>query len=239
MPSQEALLIETARRVQAFLDAHATVIGGAIAGTRAGLDQAVSQLDAMAVTQAAGQIETKGTTLRQRALRATLRAAFMKPIADIAKLKLGTVPEAGARTMPKKSFGATHLVAAAHAMADAAQAHQAVFTEFGLTPDFINQLRAAADAVTASIDGRKVHVGLSGGVTASIKDQSNRVRGMLTLINILVVPRLAHDIPLLAQWHTARTIAPRHHQVPVAGPAPTVAPAANPSPSTPAPATAA
>ena len=219
MQSREGMLIDTARHVQAFLDENAAVLGPSILPSRHNLDEAVAELNAMAVTQGGGQIKSKGATARQKHLRATLRANFMKPIADISKLKLGSVPEMGALTMPSKQLGATQLVAAAHSMADAAQVYQAVYTEVGLPADFITQLRAAADAVTASLDGRQVHVGLSRSATQSIKDLSNRVRGLFKLINALIVPRLGHNVVLLTKWKQTKAISHKH-VVPVPAPLP-------------------
>ena len=125
MQSRQGQLIDTGRHVLAFLDENAAVVGPTVAPSRANLDDAITQLTTMAVTQNGGKIHSKGSTARQKNLRANLRANFMKPTADIAKLKLGAVPEVGALTMPHKQLGATQLVAAAHAMADAAQLHAA------------------------------------------------------------------------------------------------------------------
>ena len=241
MQSKQGVLIDTARHVQAFLDENAVLIGPDIAVSRKNLDDAVSQLTAMAVTQGGGRLKSKGATARQKSLRTSLRRNYMKPIADLAKLKLGDVPEMGALTMPVPQLGATQLVAAAHAMADAAQLHLAAFMEVGLPAHFITDLRAAADAVTTSIDGRQVHVGTSTSSTAGIKKQEAQVRALFKLINSLVVPRLGASVVLLQKWKAtkaishktvAHTVAPPAPAAPAAPAAtPTPAPAAAPSPS--------
>jgi hypothetical protein len=206
MQSRQGQLIDTARNVQAFLDENAAVIGPTIASSRANLDDAVAQLTAMAVTQSGGKILSKGATARQKTLRTSLRGNFMKPIADVAKLKLGDVPEFGALTMPKKQLGSTQLVASAHAMADAAEPHAAVFIGVGLPDDFVSELRTAADAVTTSMNGRQVQLGLSRSATAGIKDQETRVRALFRLINALVVPKLGSNVVLLSKWKATKAI---------------------------------
>jgi hypothetical protein len=186
---------------------------------RSNLVDAVSQLNTMAVTQSGGKIKSKGATARQKSLRASLRANFMKPIADIAKLKLGSVPEFGAFVLPPIQLGATQLVAAAYAMADAAQLYQATFTAVGMPADFIPNLRAAADAVTASMNARQAHVGTSTSATQGIQDQEKRVRALFKLINALVVPKLGDDVVLLHKWRATKAITHKG-VVPVPPPAP-------------------
>ena len=224
MQSRQGQLIDTARHVQAFLDENAAIIGPTIAASRSNLDDAVAQLNAMAVTQSGSKIQSKGATARQKSLRRTLRTIFMKPVADVAKLKLGDVPEMSALVMPPKQLGSTQLVAAAHGMADAAQIHQPVFTEVGLPDDFITALRGAADAVTASLDTRQVQVGLRTGATVGIQQQEKRVRSLFKLINALVVPKLGNDVVLLAKWKATKAIAPSFVNQVVAPPAATTPP---------------
>ena len=226
MQSRQGLLIDTARHVQAFLDENAAVIGPTIAGSRANLDSAVAELNAMGATQTGGRIKTRGATARQKALRRSLRANFMKPLADIAKLKLGNVPEIGAFTMPSAQLGVTQLVAAAHGMADAADLHEPVFAAVGLPAEFTNQLRAAADAVTASLDGRQLHRGITTSATAGITDQEKQVRALFKIINALVVPRLGTNVVLLQKWKATKAITHKHV-------VPTIPPLAAP-PATPA-----
>ena len=229
MRIRQSVLLETARHVQGFLDENRAVIGPNIASSRRNLDDAVARLTAMAITQTGGQIAAKGATARQRSLRTSLRVNFMKPVADVAKLKLPDVPEFHALTMPVKQLGATQLVAAAHAMADAAQVHAAVFIDVGLPDDFVAELRAAADAVTTSLDGRQKHGATASGATAGLKGQELRLRNLFRLINALVVPKLGTNVVLLAKWKATKAIS-RKTTVPPTPLPPTPAPTATPAP---------
>jgi hypothetical protein len=206
MRARQSVLLDTARHVQAFLDDHAALIGPNIASSRRNLDDAVSQLTAMSITQTGGTIASRGATARQRSLRTSLRNNNMKPIAAVAKLMLPDVPEFGALLMPVKQLKATQLVAAAHAMADAAQLHEAVFTSTGLPDDFVAQLRTAADAVTTSLDARQKTVAASTSATSGLHAQETRVRNLFQLINALIVPKLGTDVTLLAQWKATKAI---------------------------------
>ena len=227
MRSRQSVLLDAARHVQAFLDENAALIGPNIASSRRNLDDAVSKLTAMAVTQTGGTLASKGATARQRSLRVSLRNNNMKPIAAVAKLLLHDVPEFAALTMPVKQLGATQLVAAAHGMADAAQIHAATFTGAGLPDSFITDLRTAADAVTTSLDGRQKHTGSSKAATAGLKAQETRLRNLFKLLNALVTPRLGTNVVLLTKWKATKAIV---HKAIVPTPAPAPVPAGTPAP---------
>ena len=206
MKAKQSVLLETARNVQAFLDANTAVIGPTITTARQNLDDAVNQLAAMAVTQQSSKTASKGATSLQAKLRVSLRNNFMKPVATVAKLFAADVPEINALTVPKKQLSSAALVAAAYAMADAAQKYNDTFTKNGLPDDFIAQLRTAADAVTTAITGRQTHVASTAGATSGLSQQESRVRSLLKLINALVVPKLGTNTVLLGQWKVARAI---------------------------------
>ena len=206
MRSDQVLVLDTARQVQSFLDDNAALIVPSIASSRRNLDDAVNQLTTLGVAQSSGTISSRGATARQKSLRTTLRANHMKPIADVAKQMLKDVPEFHSLVMPPKQVGATQLVHAATAMADAAQLHESVFTQVGLPDDFIAQLHTAADAVTASLDLRLQQLGVRTGATAGIKAQESRARALFKIINTLVVPKLGSNAILLAKWKSTKAI---------------------------------
>lgn len=227
MRTRQSLVLDTARHVQAFLDDNAALIGPSIASSRRNLDDAVSQLTTMAVTQSGGKIATRGATARQLSLMTALRTIHMRPIAEVAKQKLSDVPEFHSLTMPGGKLGATQLVAAATAMADAAQPHESVFTDVGLPDDFIAQLHSAADALTASLDTRHQQAGQTTGATAGLKAQTQRARSLFRLINALVVPKLGSNAVLLAKWKSTKAISPSSTS-PIAPTPVTTTPAAPP-----------
>jgi hypothetical protein len=206
MRIRQSVVLDTARHVQAFLDDNADVVGPAVASSRRNLDDVVAQLTTMAATQNTAKMASKGATARQKSLRVSLRTNHMKPIAEVAKQQLRDVPEFSSLTIPRKPLGSTQLVAAATAMANAAQAHESVFTGVGLPDDFIAQLHTAADAVTASIASRQEEIVETTGATAGLKAQERRARSLFKLINSLVVPKLGSNAVLLAKWKSTKAI---------------------------------
>ena len=206
MKARQSVLLEAARNVQAFLDTNTAVIGPTITAARQNLDDAAAQLAALAVTQQASKTSSRGATSLQAKLRVSLRTNYMRPVATVAKLFVADVPEIDALRMPKKQVSSAALVAAAHAMADAAQTYSDTFTKYGLPDDFVAQLRSAADAVTSAITGRQTHIASTAGATSGLAEQESRVRSLLKLINALVVPKLGTNIVLLNEWKVARAI---------------------------------
>jgi hypothetical protein len=220
MRAKQGVLLDTARHVQAFLDENGVVIGPSIQSARRNLDDAVVQCTALSVTQQGGSIASQGATARQKAARAALRTNNMRPIATLARFLLSGVPEFQALTMPTRRLGATQLVSAASAMADAAEANAAALIDAGLPTDFVGRLRTAAAAVTASLDVRKEHAAAALGATSGLSAQEKRLRNLFKVIDALVVPMLGGDAVLLAKWKATRAITRRKPIVPSPSPVP-------------------
>jgi hypothetical protein len=222
MRARQSALVDTGHHVQAFLDANAALIGTNILPARRNLNDAVTLLTTMATTQAVGVVAAKGATARQKALRATPRNNYMNAVTTVAKLLLADVPEIGTMEVEARNLNSTQLVATAHGMADAAGSYAAVFTQNGLPEDFIAQLCKAADAVTESVAGRQATQAITSGAVSGMRAQETRVRGLLKLINALVVPKLGMNAGLLARWKVVSRVRPQtpiptFEQLPSAG----------------------
>jgi hypothetical protein len=147
--------------------------------TRKQLDDVVKQLSDYSVTQDSAARSSRGETARQHALHSALRRSYMRPIAKLAQLELRSVPEFVAFTLPPTTTPPQRLVAAAYAMADAAEAHAQVFVDNGLPPTFIDDPRTAAAAVSASVAGRGQQQGRRAGATVGLLEHEKR--GRITL----------------------------------------------------------
>jgi hypothetical protein len=167
----------------------------------------------------------------------------MTPIAELAKYKLRDVPEFAALMLPPTNVTTQSAVAAAYAMADAASAHAQTFIDNGLAATFVDDIRTAAAAVSASIVDRGKQQGRRTGATAGLAAGEKRGRAFLRVLSALVVAHIANDAALMAEWMAARVV--RRKPGPAAGsqpsvPAPihlepmTVTPTPAPTPVTPA-----
>lgn len=215
MNRQQSTLLNTAHNVQAFLESEATVIGPSVASARRNFDDAVARLDSLAARQGRSKIDSRGATKRLTAVRAVLRNNHMSAVRQTARMALLDVPELGTLTATTRNLSDPRLVAAAHAMADAAEPYTSVFTQAGMPDDFVARVRSAADAVTQVGTSRNQAALDVRAATANIRAQEGRVRKLLKLLNALVVPRLGTDAELLAKWQTVRAIDHQREIVPV------------------------
>jgi hypothetical protein len=210
MRSRQSSVLETLRRVQGFMDENGDILEAInTSGARKGLDQSIAQLSAHAVDQDAGRVNSQGETARQRALRVALRQAHMRPIALIARARLRDVPEFHALALPPERTTAARLIAAAGAMAEAASVHEQVFVSGGMPTDFVARLLGAADAVRASVDGRAHSRGRRVGATEGLVAEEKRGRGLLKLLDALVVPALGTRDHLVAEWKSLKRVTAR------------------------------
>ena len=238
MRYQQNAVFVSLRRAQQFLEANSTVLSGVNPTARKELDGLIAELTILSIAQDSGARGSKGETSRQHALRLALRGNHMAPIAEVARYKLQSVPEFAALTLPPANISAQSIVASAVAMADAATPHAETFTDSGLSPTFLDDLRTAAAAVSDSIVDRSHHQGRRNGATAGLAATEKRGRAMLRVLNALILAQIGESAQLRREWATARAVqqkpgraAGAHATAPTPTPAlvPTPAPAETPS----------
>ena len=96
------------------------------------------------------------------------------------------------------------LIAAAGAMSAAASAYAATFKGAGLASDFLAQLKAASDALDASLTNLGATKTTRSGATAGLSAEATRGRQAVKVLDAIVEPQLAGNILLLNEWRTAR-----------------------------------
>jgi hypothetical protein len=195
------------RQVQIFMGAALTPALAAInaLGVMTTFNTAVSALTALGATQKESIQAARGETSNQKVVRNVLLETMAR-IAAIAKANLATVPELSSMTMPKSTTHSAQLIIAANAMATAAQPFAATFTGEGLATTFDTDLQAAATALQASIDGRKALTATAVGATAGTAKAVTDAKGALRVLDTFVVPALAGNTTLLAQWKSAKRV---------------------------------
>jgi hypothetical protein len=207
MRFRQTRVLITCRGTQGFLDDNSDLLAAVNrSGARRTLDNVVAQLSEHAVTQEVGTRMSKGETANQKALRVVLRFHHMKPIAEVARMRLRDVPNFIALKLPPSGSRGAALIAAAGGMADAAAPYVATFIDAGLEEDFLEQLRQAADAVRRSLDDRAQSVRKRAGATQGLRVEEKRGTGILRLLDALVIPKLGTNDRLIAEWKAARKI---------------------------------
>jgi hypothetical protein len=204
----QGLVFETLLRIQRFLDddtATFDAVNHSDARTR--LDDTVAQMGSHAVAQAGGHRTSQGETARQRQLRLALRTDHLRPIAVIASQKLRDQPEDFTKLrMPRAQLKGPRLTAAARDMANAAEKYTELFVKEGLAPDFVAQLRAAADILDESIKTRGQSLVQRAGATTGLKAQTARARAVIRQLDALVRPKLGTNEEKLRTWEVASHI---------------------------------
>ncbi len=231
-------MLQSLRAVQAFLDQNASLLGDiGKTGARQQLDAAVEQLSAHASDQSGLNLAAQAATKRHDTLRQVLIRDHMAPIARIARADLPPTPSIEPLRMPKVRLTSEKLAAYAAGMGKAAAPFASVFVAAGLPDDFIAQLDAAAEAMSAAVDQRMQSRGQRGGATQGLKAKLSRGRKIVHVLDSFVQKALQDNQSLLTNWNIVKRVqrsAPG--PVPFAAPAPAPVPLPAPAP-TPAPAT--
>jgi hypothetical protein len=197
------------QRVQEFLTQHPLSDAADALGAQAKeLDDVIARLSSDSVDQEAGSRFHRVHTASQRTLREELYTIHMLPISRVAREVFGLSGMDRAFRMPRSTKVNQTLLAAAGAMAEAAEKQKEVFTKHGVSPDFIERLKSAA-AVLEQVGNAKTESGRRRiTATAAVKEQLKRGRKAVRLLNAILQPRLARDPELLAAWRSAKHVRP-------------------------------
>ena len=193
------------RGVQDLLDAHADQLGAlATSGARCKLDAQVSALNDHVLAQSASDLQARGATQKQYALRRKLIKGHMAPVARIARAELPRTPELEALRMPDDGANSHVLHAAAIGMANSAEGHAGTFIEYGMPADFTDRLRAAADAMIDTVNARAQIRGARQGATRGLITGISNARKTVRVLDAFVSDVLHDDPALLTEWNAVK-----------------------------------
>lgn len=200
--------LDTLQRVKEFLSQHPLADEPDTLGAQAAeLDDVLQRLSSEVVAQDAAIRYTRVHTEQERILAVTLYADHMQPISRIARDAFGQSGMDKAFRLPRIKVTVT-LVAAARAMAEAAEKEKDVFLRHGRAQDFIEQLKAAASALEEKRTAKTESSRHRTTATASLQAELKRGRKAVRLLDAVLQPRLRKDPQLLAAWKSARKVRP-------------------------------
>ena len=201
-------VLHTLLAVRRFLADNGAKLGTVVTtGSVQKLNDAITQLDALIATQGASNVQAKGATRKQEALKKALVRDHMTKIARIAAAELPATPEITVLRMPRGRPTVAQLAAAAQGMAGAVGQFASVFTDFGVTPGFVAELQAAArDMVAAQVQGSQ-HKGTRGAATKGLKLQLAHGRKIVRVLDAFVRSALKDDHATLAAWESVKRVA--------------------------------
>jgi hypothetical protein len=159
----------------------------------------------------------------------------MAKIARIAAADLPNVPELQPLRMPRGKPTVEKLAALAAGMAKTAEPHTEVFIAAGLPNDFIDQLKAATDAMTNAISERTSSRGRRSGATVGLTQKLSAGRKIVHVLDAFVKSALKDDPVLVRNWNLVKRVPrPTGRAASATPPTPATPGQASPSP-TPAP----
>lgn len=207
MEKTQGNCLQSLLNVQAFLADHAERLPDVVrAGTRRKLDALVAEVGRMAVEQERSRIVERGLTKRIHVLRRELLRDHMTPIARIASAELIETPAVEPLRLPRVRITSQRLAAAARGMAEAATRHAGVFVNAGLSPDFVRELEAAAEALLGALNDRAQRRGGRRGATDGLRAGLSAGRRLVHVLDALVQRALREDETLLAHWNNVKRV---------------------------------
>jgi len=219
MDSRIKLGLQTLRSAHAFLaqqELHGAL--GDIAPHTTALQAAIDRLEAHATEQGARALASRAATVvRQDALR-RLRREYLRPIAHIARTLLAHDPTVRRAYRIPKSTNVEVMMQTASAFVELVRDHRERFLAHGLAPDFVERMQSAVDEFHAVRAQRGMDKAARAGATAGLRHELTRARAVVTLIDLMLTPRLEHEPAQLAEWKSvSRFIHRASHSRPVEG----------------------
>ena len=202
MTKRQRSALRRFRRVQEFLKTNQ------VEGTTVKLqvlDQVVREMSAEGEEKDASARLTKGETARQGALREALWNRHMAPISRIARRTFG-VPGMDVKfALPPKRADNEAILDSARGMAQAAGQHAEVFVkQEGLPPDFLEQFKAAIEALDAARTTRVESQRRGKTSRKTLDELAKRGIAAVDVLDAIVKPRLESKPELLGAWNALK-----------------------------------
>src|ERR1017187_1720574 len=217
--------LSMAARARDFATAH-PVADASFATVVKRLDTTVTEADAIAMQESAGQMGGRAAIARRRDLRQSIRSNQLRRLVRIADLAAKDHPDLkGQFLMPRSNMPNKPFLLAARSLLAAAVPQKDLFISLGLGDTLIEDLTQATDQLDAATatahSGRSDHV-------AARADLMILVRGCVRDIDVLGTfyrATLPGDSDLLTAWESARNVAgPFRHQAVTSTPSSTPVP---------------
>jgi len=226
MKLKDTQFLTALRGGQRFLDANDKALGTVNqSGARKALDTVTTEIASLADTQGTHRMQAIGERERELRLARRLKRRFVAPIVKIARAKLPEVPQFKGVVLPSANGNTAAFAALAESLAGAAEPFAQTFIDAGLSPDFVNETRAAAAELVQAIGGKGDFKSKRVKATDAITKQVRAAKRAMGMLDSLIKAELEEDDPLLAAWATSRLVIQRASATGVVPPAPAPHPA--------------
>jgi len=208
MQSRQGNVLHTLLAVRQFIRDKAAQLGSVVTvGSIQKLDDIIAKLQAIVAEQSTTDLQAKGATQSQQTLRLALVRDHMAKIARIAVVvSLPPDAELAKLRTPKPNLGIPRLAAAALGMAGAVAQHASLFTEFGVTPDFVAELQTAATDLVGARETHDSRKAVRSSATTGLKEELANGRKIVSVLDAFVKSAVKSDPAMLAGWNTAKRV---------------------------------
>ena len=224
------------RRTVEFLEKEITVpaASGPLSAHISALKTVADRIKAMVGEQDASNRASRGATLETKRLSRKLLREFVRPLARMGKLLFPTdATLRGDLKVPKTPVSYQQMLAIAEGIATRVEVHKAKFVEAGFAEDFLEKMRATADALSAALLEKAAHISRRAGATSGLVLEFGRSREMVRMLDDMVSPLLEGTKRLAAWRSVSRFTRVKREETEVQEESP-VATGSTPVPSTPA-----
>ncbi len=199
---------ERGSRVDAFMTANAADFpaGSKAAEAAARLSEELAALAALDVAKAASAGTRRQSSEGRRGLRESLRAQVAAVCGTAEAIGLEHAEVRGLFPRQRADYSDQTLFAVARSYAEAATPHKARFVEYEMPADFIERLKADADALEAQVSRQTERKGTSVTTNASIEEALGRVDDLVEPLEVIVRNKYRQAPAKLAAWESARRL---------------------------------
>jgi hypothetical protein len=213
MNSHQERVLQSFRRVQGWFAANPQFVAKDGPASVPALAAQVEALNGV-VQRLTDHGEEQRTQLSQSLLvskdeierRREVLSIHMAPIAKVARALRGTIPGIGVLTIPKKRLQTAALVSEAKSMARQAEIYKEVFVEHALPTDFIEQLRAAAQSLKASLDARGLARAARKSSTRGVESELVLGRRIVDIIDATMTRVLRNQPAKQTEWQAVKRV---------------------------------
>jgi len=195
--------VQTLRRAHRFLAGGSFECAvGELAPQVELLGEFVRELEQHVTEAGHRSLEARVATVDKRSRGDVLLREYLRPIAKLARLLF--VHDATARagfSLPRRR-DAEGLLQLAEGFTEQCAQHEARLVAGGLAPDFLQRVRGATVDYRAAINTRGRVVGRRVAATAGMEQLERKGREQVRLIDTMLVPRLARQPDVLAEWRS-------------------------------------
>ena len=208
MRARQNAVLAALLRAQRFIEEYLSQLTSDVDFTaaRKRLDDIVASFTTHAVVQNASDRDVKGESAKQQQLRVTLSAEVMRPIAEIARQNLRSVPEFKALRMPPQAAAGPAFLASAQGMMQAATIHKETLSERGLPADHLDQFQAGLTSLETSVSEREKSRTRRMGAAKGLLFEEKEGRSILKVLDAMVRRAANGNAALLGTWQGARAI---------------------------------